>query len=73
VSCALETSAGPIDERRQVASISGGTIWRWLDADAIRPWFCRAWMFPRDPDGARKAGRLFDLCAPQGRVRMVVA
>ena len=23
---------------RIVASISGSTIWRWLDNDAIRPW-----------------------------------
>jgi hypothetical protein len=44
-----------------VASISGSTIWRWLDADAIRPWFHRSWIFPRDPDFATKAGRLLDL------------
>jgi hypothetical protein len=44
-----------------VASISGSTIWRWLDADAIRPWFHRSWLFPRDPDFATKAGRILDL------------
>jgi len=44
-----------------VASISGSTIWRWLDADAIRPWFHRSWIFPRDPDLACKAGRILDL------------
>jgi hypothetical protein len=44
-----------------VASISGSTIWRWLDEDAIRPWFHRSWIFPRDPDFARKAGRILDL------------
>jgi hypothetical protein len=38
-----------------VASISGSTIWRWLDEDAIRPWF------PQDPDFARKAGLILDL------------
>ena len=32
-----------------VASISGSTIWRWLHDDAIRPWFHRSWIFPRDP------------------------
>jgi hypothetical protein len=32
-----------------VASISGSTIWRWLDNDAIRPWTFRSWIFPRDP------------------------
>ena len=44
-----------------VASISGSTVWRWLDEDAIRPWFHRSWVFPRDPDFARKAGRILDL------------
>ena len=32
-----------------VASISGSTVWRWLDHDAIRPWTFRSWIFPRDP------------------------
>ena len=32
-----------------VAHISGATIWRWLDQDAIRPWQHRSWIFPRDP------------------------
>ena len=44
-----------------VASISGSTIWRWLHDDAIRPWFHRSWIFPRDPDFATKAGRILDL------------
>jgi len=44
-----------------VAEISGRTIWRWLSADAIRPWRYRSWIFPRDPDFARKAGRILDL------------
>jgi len=44
-----------------VASISGSTIWRWLHEDAIRPWFHRSWIFPRDPDFAAKAGRILDL------------
>lgn len=46
-----------------VASISGSTIWRWLHHDAIRPWYHRSWIFPRDPDFAEKAGRLLDLYA----------
>jgi hypothetical protein len=45
------------------ASISGSTIWRWLDADAIRPWFHRSWLFPRDPAFEAKAGRILDLYA----------
>lgn len=44
-----------------VAEISDATIWRWLAADAIRPWAHRSWIFPRDPDFARKAGRVLDL------------
>ena len=48
-------------ERGIVASISGTTIWRWLSADAIRPWQHRSWVFPRDPDFAEKASRMLDL------------
>lgn len=44
-----------------VAEISGMTIWRWLRADAIRPWTHRSWIFPRDPDFAGKAGPILDL------------
>ena len=44
-----------------VASISGATVWRWLSADAIKPWLYRSWIFPRDPDFAEKAGRVLDL------------
>ena len=48
-----------------VAQISGTTIWRWLDEDAIRPWQHRSWIFPRDPQFEHKAGRVLDLY--QGR------
>ena len=44
-----------------VASISGSTIWRWLDNDAIRPWTFRSWIFPRDPAFEARAGRVLDL------------
>ena len=43
-----------------VASISGATVWRWLSADAIKPWSWRSWIFPRDPLFAEKAGRVLD-------------
>ena len=46
-----------------VATISGSTIWRWLHQDAIRPWYHRCWIFPRDPQFATKAGRILDLYA----------
>jgi len=48
-----------------VASVSGSTLWRWLHEDAIRPWYHRRWIFPRDPDFATKAGRVLDLYARQ--------
>ena len=44
-----------------VASISGATVWRWLSADAIKPWQYRSWIFPRDPQFAEKASRVLDL------------
>src|SRR5271157_1231426 len=47
--------------RGLVASISGRTLWRWLDEDAIRPWQHRSWIFPRDPDFQVKAERVLDL------------
>ena len=51
--------------RGLVASISGATIWRWLNEDAIKPWTHRSWIFPRDPDFEAKAGRVLDLYARQ--------
>lgn len=48
-----------------VASISGMTIWRWLDEDAIKPWTHRSWIFPRDPEFEPKAARVLDLYARQ--------
>lgn len=44
-----------------IAKISGATIWRWLNQDAIRPWQHRSWIFPRDPQFEEKAGRVLDL------------
>jgi len=44
-----------------VATISGSTVWRWLNEDAIKPWQHRCWVFPRDPNFATKAGRILDL------------
>jgi hypothetical protein len=46
-----------------VARLSDTTVWRWLHEDAIRPWHHRTWLFPRDPDFTRKAGRILDLYA----------
>lgn len=44
-----------------VASISGATVWRWLSADAIKPWSYRSWIFPRDPHFADRARAVLDL------------
>lgn len=52
-------------QRGLVAEVSGTTIWRWLAADAIRPWSHRSWIFPRDPHFEVKAGRVLDLYARQ--------
>ena len=48
-------------ERAIVERISLTTVWRWLREDALRPWTYRSWLFPRDPDFERKAGRILDL------------
>jgi DDE superfamily endonuclease len=43
--------------------ISPSTVWRILDADALKPWQYKYWIFPRDPHFAEKAGRVVDLYA----------
>ena len=47
--------------RGLVDTVSAATVRRWLTADAIKPWQCRSWIFPRDPDFAAKARRVLDL------------
>src|SRR2546427_1604227 len=49
--------------RGVVATISGTTLLRWPDGDAIRPWRSRSWLFPRDPAVAVKARPILDLYA----------
>ncbi len=44
-----------------VAHISGSSVWRWLNEDAIKPWQYRSWIFPRDPNFEAKAARVLDL------------
>ncbi|HET9070776.1 MAG TPA: IS630 family transposase [Acidimicrobiales bacterium] len=55
--------AAELVARAVVAAISASTVWRTLRADAIRPWFHRMWIFPRDPEFAVKAARALDLYA----------
>ena len=59
LSCA-DVARAAVD-RGIVAAISGATIWRWLSADAIKPWLYRSWISPRDPHFAEIAGRVVDL------------
>ncbi len=44
-----------------VDDVSIATLWRWLDADALKPWRYRSWIWPRAPDFAAKAGVVLDL------------
>jgi len=53
--------ATEVIQRGIVAEISGSTIWRWLNEDAIKPWQYRSWIFPRDPQFEQKAGHVLDL------------
>ena len=50
-----------IKEEKIVSDISMSTVWRLLHHDAIRPWYYRAWLFPRDPDFEVIAGPVLDL------------
>ena len=43
--------------------IGRSTVGRLLEADAIKPWQYKYWIFPRDPLFADKAGRVLDLYA----------
>src|SRR5215203_4543324 len=55
-----EEVAREVIARGLVGQISGTTIWRWLSEDAVRPFYHRSWIFPRDPDFGHKAGRVLD-------------
>jgi hypothetical protein len=57
----IEEVAREVIARGLVGQISGTTIWRWLSEDAVRPFYHRSWIFPRDPDFGHKAGRVLDL------------
>ena len=65
---AAEVAREAID-RGLVAEISGTTVWRWLSEDAIRPYYHRSWIFPRDPDFAEKASRCWTSTRVGGKAR----
>jgi DDE superfamily endonuclease len=45
----------------QGATMSYSTVWRRLHEDALRPWFHRPWLFPRDPRLRERAAPVLDL------------
>lgn len=50
-----------VEQSPLISSISTATIWRILTQDAIRPWYHRSWVFPRDPLFLEKALPVLDL------------
>ena len=50
-----------IKQANVVSTISPSTVWRLLHRDAIRPWYYRGWLFPRDPHFLAKASPVLDL------------
>jgi len=50
-----------IQQAEVVPAISLSSVWRLLHQAAIRPWYYRGWLFPRDPAFAAKAGVVLDL------------
>lgn len=50
-------------------SLSASTVRRILSEDVIKPWQCRSWIFPRDPDFGPKAGQVLDLYARRWKGR----
>jgi hypothetical protein len=52
-----------------VSSISTATIWRILDADALKPWRHRSWIWSRDPLFFARAAPVLDLYQRKWRGR----
>lgn len=46
--------AGGAVNRGVTSTLSGSTVRRWLDADAIKPWQHRSWIFPATPASPRR-------------------
>jgi hypothetical protein len=46
---------------RHVNTISASIIWRILDADALKPWRRRSWIWSRDPLFFERAASVLDL------------
>lgn len=54
-------------EEGVVEAISPATVWRLLDADALKPWRRRSWIWPRDPLFYERAAPALDLYAGRWR------
>ncbi len=50
-----------IKQAEVVSAISLSSVWRLLHQAALRPWYYRGWLFPRDRAFAAKAGVILDL------------
>ncbi len=50
-----------IKQAEVVPAISPSSVWRLLHHAAIRPWYYRGWLFPRDPAFVSKAEPILDL------------
>lgn len=50
-----------VRQAKVAPQLSRTTLWRLLHQDALRPWFYRVWIFPRDPHFQTKAERVVDL------------
>jgi transposase len=50
-----------IEQAAVMPAISRSSVWRILHHAAIRPWYYRGWLFPRDPAFVAKAERILDL------------
>ncbi len=58
-----------VKEQQIVEHVSIGSLWHLLNQDAIRPWYHRSWIFPRDPQFVEKAAPVLDLYQGQWEER----
>jgi hypothetical protein len=69
----LSELQGYVKEQQIVEHISIGALWNLLNQDAIRPWYHRSWIFPRDPQFIEKAAPELDLYQGQWEERCLRA
>jgi len=50
-----------VKDDQRLLHISHSSVWRILDADAIRPWRFHSWIFPRAPNFLEIAEIILDL------------